>query len=332
MKKPKVSIIIPVYNGSNYVKEAIESALKQTYENIEVIVINDGSNDKDRTKKACLSFGKKIRYYEKENGGVSTALNFGISKMNGDYFSWLSHDDLYLPNKVETEINYLVDNNLVNKKIILYSDYGVIDSASKFLFDRVLDHEMLKEKPEYSLLRAAINGLTLLIPKQAFKEIDLFNEELRAVQDYELWYRMMDKYRFIHLPEVLVQTRIHPNQVTNTSPKVRSEGNEFWTMMIKSLNEKDMIRLEGSVEAFFLEMHKFLLDTPYDETRDYVNREYKQITGKNIPIIKSPKAKREKLTPGLYSRNIFIRAMQITKYEGPINLLKRVFKKIVKRK
>ena len=99
---PLVSIVIPVYNGSNYLcAGGSNSALAQTYKNIEVIVVNDGSNDKGKTRKIALSYGHKIRYFEKENGGVATALNLGIEKMKGEYFSWLSHDDLYSPRKVE---------------------------------------------------------------------------------------------------------------------------------------------------------------------------------------------------------------------------------------
>ena len=85
-KKPKVSIIIPVYNGKDYVEEAIDSALNQTYDNKEIIVVNDGS--KDNTEEICLSYKDKIKYYSKENGGVSTALNLAISKATGEYISW----------------------------------------------------------------------------------------------------------------------------------------------------------------------------------------------------------------------------------------------------
>ena len=91
---PKVSIIIPVYNGANYVSEAIDSALAQTYKNIEIIVVNDGSSDDGATEKIAKSYGDRIRYFAKENGGVSSALNFGIRQMTGEWFSWLSHDDL----------------------------------------------------------------------------------------------------------------------------------------------------------------------------------------------------------------------------------------------
>ena len=101
---PKVSIIIPVYNGSNFLSEAINSALSQTYQNIEIIVINDGSCDNGATEKIALSYGDKIKYISKENGGVSSALNTGIKAASGEWISWLSHDDIYSPDKIEEQI------------------------------------------------------------------------------------------------------------------------------------------------------------------------------------------------------------------------------------
>ena len=91
MKNPKVSIIIPVYNGENYLREAIDSALAQTYKNFEVIVVNDGSSDK--TDEICKSYGSRIRYFKKENGGVSTALNLGIEIWNEQKFLELLKKD-----------------------------------------------------------------------------------------------------------------------------------------------------------------------------------------------------------------------------------------------
>ena len=104
---PLVSIIIPVYNGGNYLAEAIDSALAQTYKNLEIIVVNDGSCDNGKTEEIALSYGDKIRYFRKENGGSSSALNYGIKQMNGEWFSWLSHDDLYYPEKIEKQVNYI---------------------------------------------------------------------------------------------------------------------------------------------------------------------------------------------------------------------------------
>ena len=107
-------------------REAIDSALKQTYDNIEVIVINDGSEDEGETEKIAFSYGDKIRYYSKSNGGVATALNLGIEKMKGDYFSWLSHDDMYMPEKISNEIEQL--QTLPDRTIIVAEGCQIIDA------------------------------------------------------------------------------------------------------------------------------------------------------------------------------------------------------------
>ena len=133
---PLVSIVIPVYNGANFVREAIDSALAQTYRNIEIIVVNDGSTD--NTRDIALSYGDKIRYFEKENGGVSTALNLAISEMKGEYFSWLSHDDLYAPEKVEAEIEALKTNG--NMDMVVHCNYNILNMETEqcvHLYDSV---------------------------------------------------------------------------------------------------------------------------------------------------------------------------------------------------
>lgn len=286
MKQPMVSIVIPVYNGSNYVKEAIDSALSQTYLNYEIIVINDGSNDNGKTREIALSYGNKIRYYEKENGGVSSALNLALSKMKGKYFSWLSHDDKYLPQKLEKQINYLRENGLEDKNVILYSDYNLIDRKSKLVSNCIKDTYMLNKKPEYALLRGAVNGITMLIPKKAFEECGNFDESLVAVQDYEVWHKMFKSYKPIHLPFILAETRYHEKQVSNTSPKVISEGNPFWIMMIESVSKSRKIKLEGSVYNYYEAMANFLKDTPYDEAYNHCinkcNDEKNSITKESI--------------------------------------------------
>jgi len=114
-------------------REAIDSAIAQTYNNIEIIVVNDGSNDNGKTREIALSYGDKIRYFEKENGGVSTALNLGIKEMKGEYFSWLSHDDVYYPNKIERQVKEL--EGLDDKKTIIHSDYEIADKNLRLNFD-----------------------------------------------------------------------------------------------------------------------------------------------------------------------------------------------------
>lgn len=277
---PKVSIIIPVYNGENYLADAIKSALSQTYKNIEIIVVNDGSNDNGKTKKIAESFGDSIKYIEKENGGVSSALNRGIMDMTGEYFSWLSHDDIYLKDKVENQIEYLRKNSLFNQKVILYANYDLIDSNSRCLRSVVLDHSLLGSKLEYSLLRGCVNGITLLIPRKAFDEFGLFDTSLKCTQDYSLWSKMIKEYEFIHMEEILTQTRIHPLQDSNKNPNVINEGNTLWINMIEGINLQIKRNLEGTEYNFYFEMKNFLESTPYEEAKDYCDLKMQQVLDK----------------------------------------------------
>lgn len=277
MKEPLVSIIIPVYNGSNYLKYAIDSALSQTYSNLEILVVNDGSTDNGKTEAIALSYGDRIRYIHKANGGVSTALNLAIKEMSGEYFSWLSHDDTYEPNKIQAEVDYLKNNNLLHKKAIVYSDYYLIDVKGKVISRAIKNHDELEEKPEYALLKGNINGLSLLIPKSAFDEHGGFDTSLVATQDYELWRKMARTYKFVHIPELLVSTRFHSKQVSNTSPRVKTEGNDLYLGLINDVPIERRIELEGSEYCFLEELAEFYKDTPYDEAERYCRDKMQQI-------------------------------------------------------
>ena len=211
---PKISILIPVYNGANYMCEAIDSALAQTYKNIEVIVVNDGSTDDGESDAISKAYGDKIRYFSKVNGGVSSALNLGIKKMTGDYFSWLSHDDLYCQNKISSQIDYL--RHSVNKEIILFCDIKFIDANGKFINSLAID-EVYLNNPILLILSTYLHGCSLLIPKTAFRKFGMFNETLQCVQDVEMWLRLaMAGFQFTYLPKVMVQSRVHPQQTTWT--------------------------------------------------------------------------------------------------------------------
>jgi len=208
---PKVSIIIPVYNGSNYLKEAVDSALAQTYGCIEVIVINDGSKDEGATEKIALSYGDKIRYFRKKNGGVASALNFGIKKMKGSYFSWLSHDDLYEKTKIEDQINFL--------SLFKGEDTIVASNVRVLFLSGIKKKEYIDKKTfEYfdiflaTSASVGLNGCALLIPKKALVENNGFNTNLPVTQDYDLWNRLKNNYKFVLLEKPLVISRRHEMQ------------------------------------------------------------------------------------------------------------------------
>jgi glycosyltransferase involved in cell wall biosynthesis len=202
-----VSIIVPVYNGEKYIAQAIDSALSQTYKNIEIIVINDGSYDE--TESIVLSYGTKVRYYKKENEGVATALNFGIKKMKGEYFSWLSHDDIFLENKIELQVNKIVKHP---KNTILYSNYGVFQKDISDFYVVTLPNIESENFRYWITVENCLHGCTLLIPKHAFDVYGVFDTSLKTTQDYAMWFKMAKNYQFIGMPDITVLARSHPEQ------------------------------------------------------------------------------------------------------------------------
>lgn len=216
MINPKVSIIIPVYNGSNYLAEAIDSALAQTYDNIEIIVVNDGSNDDGQTEKIALSYGDMIRYFAKENGGSSSALNFGIRNMTGDYFSWLSHDDLYDPQKIEESVKR-INSGIAEKQLIICGSSLIDGNGEKIFHPKKQLSGDLSALQMFEMLKKGlgINGCSILVPKKILDTVGFFDENFVYVNDTDYWYRIATyDYLFTCFEKPLVKTRMHSGQVS----------------------------------------------------------------------------------------------------------------------
>ena len=201
-------------------------------------------------------------FIKQENKGLSIARNVGVEASTGDYICWLSHDDLYYPNKVERQMEEI---EKYDENTILFSDFDLIDENGVKFNEIHYNHELLMEKPDYAVLRGMIGGITLLIPKHAFEKTGEFKVELRCTQDYDMWFRMLENYKFIHMPENLTMTRIHRNQDTNTSPRVITEGNPLWINISKDYPLEKKIALEGSEYLFYKEMETYLKTTPYED-------------------------------------------------------------------
>lgn len=217
---PKVSIVIPVFNGGNYLKNAIDCALAQTYPDIEVLVINDGSTDDGATERIALSYGDKIRYFSKSNGGVSSALNYGIHHMTGEYFSWLSHDDAYSPTKIADAVELLEVTGCHDGKTIAYTFGHYIDKDGRHL--KSFSHKFVErqqysgqEMAQYSAKNGTLNGCCMLIPKSAFQEVGGFDESLRYSQDTLMWLKLFfGGYGLVGDTNDNVMMRLHGSQVS----------------------------------------------------------------------------------------------------------------------
>lgn len=268
---PKVSIVIPVYNGSDFLSHAIDSALSQTYSNIEILVVDDGSNDDGATEKIALAYGKRIRYFKKENGGVATALNTGISEMSGDYFSWLSHDDLYYPDKINSQIQAL--SNIDKHRTILYGNYAFFSEDANNATEVLLPEVPPEQFRFFITVKNCLHGCTLLIPKVAFKECGNFNSKLRTTQDFDLWFRMAEKFNFIHIPQMLVKGRQHAGQGSvRLKDTAIVEINDLLTTFVGSLKESEIISATNkSISLSYAEIANSMMQRGFYSTAHFAN-------------------------------------------------------------
>ncbi|MGI0055789.1 MAG: glycosyltransferase family 2 protein [Nitrosarchaeum sp.] len=248
-----VSIIIPVFNTEKFVKECIESALNQTYKQIEVIVVNDGSTD--NSLEVIKKFSDKIKIISKSNGGTASALNTGIKEMKGDWFKWLSADDLLYPNAIQEIIDESKKLDDVTN-CILYSNYDIIDSNGKILRQFIEPNYNSKSSFELNtiLLDHYIgNATTSLIHKSAFERFGMFDEKVGFAEDYELWLRfcILHNCRLHLVPKILGKYRIHETQLTaKKMDKALNNANEIRKNILNQLDKEELKKYSIALKKF----------------------------------------------------------------------------------
>jgi glycosyltransferase involved in cell wall biosynthesis len=220
---PRVTVVIPVFNGANYLSQAIESALAQDFDGFEVVVVNDGSADGGRTEEIARGFLPRIRYFSQPNGGVASALNRGIAEARGEYVSWLSHDDLYIQDKLSRQAALLRERGL--SRTVVYGDYEIedVDSGRRLVpAPPRLDRAASPDAQFLSLLfLGRLHGCTMLLPRACFLELGGFAEALRTTQDYDFWFQLLAAgYHFVRLPGPVVVSRLHAAQGTRAMSEI----------------------------------------------------------------------------------------------------------------
>lgn len=180
MFKSLASIIVPVFNGEKYIGETLKSILSQDYAEKEIIVINDGSTD--RSEKIIQSFSE-IKYIVQENSGVPEARNRGIRESRGEFIAFSDQDDIWRPNKLSDQVNYLLENPQTDyvismRKTVL--EEGVTPPA--WLKKELLDSENIDHSPS-----------SLLARKSVFEKVGFFNSELKNASDVDWFFRAKDE-------------------------------------------------------------------------------------------------------------------------------------------
>lgn len=229
-----VSILMPVYNGEQYLLETIESALAQTYKNFELLIVNDGSTDNSKSIISAYLSNPKIRYFEQQNAGVAAARNLALRNANGKYIGFLDQDDLWLPDKLSTQIEFLETNQEI-AFVHSRQDYIQADGApiADYPKDWVSD---LHGKCFTELFkRNRIAVLTVLLRKNVIDDIGFFNETVSRADDYELWLRICSKYPIGFQYKKLALYRCHDTNASHDYIKMeQAELNALETLYKKN--------------------------------------------------------------------------------------------------
>jgi glycosyltransferase involved in cell wall biosynthesis len=224
----KVSIIIPTYNQSQYLSEAIDSVLAQNYKDSEIIIVNDGSTDSTEKiiKHYQQKYPEKIKYFYKKNGGQASARNLGMKNAQGEHFAFLDADDLWLPEKLEKQINKLQESNAD----ICYTDAEMFGNelvAGKRFSEIAEFHEgkILKELIKTNFI---VNS-SVLMKRLVFEKVGFQKKFLKRVEDYEYWLRVaLNNFQLVFIGEPLVLYRVHEEHTT----KKGSRKTYFYLAMI----------------------------------------------------------------------------------------------------
>ena len=207
---PLISVVIPVYNGEKTIKKTIEAVLNQSFPDIEVIVINDGSCDS--TVEIVNSIDDyRLQLFSYTNAGLAASRNRGISHSKGEFISFIDADDLWTTDKIEAQYKALQENP---QAAVAYSWTDYIDAEGKFLQSG--RHVTAKGDVYSKLVLSSFleNGSNPLIRMQAISTIGTFDESLFAAEDWDMWLRLAAKYEFVCVEKVQILYRVSVNSMS----------------------------------------------------------------------------------------------------------------------
>ncbi|MEM3407746.1 MAG: glycosyltransferase [Nitrososphaerota archaeon] len=209
---PLVSVIIPTYNRAWLLSKAVESVLNQSYQNFEVIIIDDCSEDD--TKNLVKKFkDRRIRYIRhRKRKGAAAARNTGIKAAKGNYIAFQDSDDYWHPKKLEKQMRTFL--NAPHDLGVVYTSFWRIDGNKKVYYPR----PHIKPKEGYLhevLLKTNFIGLsTAVVKRKCFEKAGVFDEDLPRQQDWDLWLRISKYYCFKHIDEPLVTSYLHHDSIS----------------------------------------------------------------------------------------------------------------------
>lgn len=220
---PKISVVVPAYNIAPFVKETLDSIFAQTYENFEVVLVNDGSTDTDELENALAPFSEKIVYASQANRGASAARNLAICLARGELLAFLDGDDVWLPDFLASQVNFLENSRLE----MVYCDaelFGEPFFQGKTFMQTAPSNGAVTT---VSLINTECNVITsgTILRKDLLEKCGMFDTDLPRLQDFDLWFRLAQNgARIGYQKKVLLKYRVRSQSLSGTNV-ARAERN-----------------------------------------------------------------------------------------------------------
>lgn len=227
------SVVLPCYNGARWISLAIESILAQTCKNFELVIIDDGSTDNSKKIIARYLSDERVRYVYQDSRGFSAAINRGIQSSVGPLIGFIGQDDLWVPNKLELQLEYLSKRKDVG---LVCSNYYSVDSEERIICN------VRKSVPAFSPRQEVITRLflnnfiafeTVLVKRECFDEVGFFDERMVGFSDHDMWLRLAGKFNIGHLGLSLVKKREHELRISNV--RIESVAQDEFLLVLKAL-------------------------------------------------------------------------------------------------
>jgi glycosyltransferase involved in cell wall biosynthesis len=256
--KLKLSVVIPTYNHGQYLKRAIDSVLNQTYKDLEIIVVNDGSTD--NTKDIVHSYGDQIKYIYQQNQGLASARNTGINASRGEFLAFLDADDWFAEDNLQIKMSFMESHQ---NAVWVYSNWQYLDEegnhltrgSEKFRYaDKKLNGHIFQELVHN---RNFISPCTVVVKKAVLEDVNYFDPNVVCQEDLDLWLRISLKYPAHYIDKVLVYVTVHPKSLSTDFTKWVN-GNAVIVEKLKGLIPHDFQGRQKLVNKIIADKHTFL--------------------------------------------------------------------------
>ena len=235
-----MSIILPCYNGSLWISDAVKSVLRQTLDDFELVIVDDGSTDNSKSIISPYLGDERVHYIYQENRGFSGAVNRGIKESKGDLIGFIGQDDIWVPNKLEVQVKYFDEHKNVD---LVHSNYCSINSEGRII--KVIDMKI----PSFSSRKKLIECLfinnfigfeTALVKKRCFDEVGFFDERMTGFSDHDMWLRIAGKFNIAYIDLPLVKKREHELQLSKTG--IEQVLRDEFLMVNKAINHYSFLK------------------------------------------------------------------------------------------